>query len=77
MTKETWKTIDTAPKDGTIILAWCVGMAWPEAVMWIAYTDDDDQDEDGFWAYADDLLNEVSGGADPEYWQPLPTPPTP
>lgn len=71
-----WRDIATAPKDGTVILAWCDAMDWPEAVMWIDYTPDDDQDEPGFWAYAEDMLNDATGGANPVHWQPLPSHPT-
>jgi hypothetical protein len=65
MSMDEWKPIETAPKDGTDVLAiWDVpGRLKPYGVVWW---------EDGSW-HEYDIENEVS---DPTHWMPLPEPPS-
>jgi hypothetical protein len=71
-----WQPIETAPKDGSIILAWCSDAGWPEAVKWWFYHPEHGEElVEGYWGYAEEILNDVTGGADPGFWMPLPEPP--
>jgi hypothetical protein len=57
-----WKPIDTAPRDGSILLACCSNIGptcYPIAVQW----------HKGAWR------NEINEKRDPEWWMPLPEPP--
>lgn len=58
-----WQPIETAPKDGTVILLW----AWGEPH--IAYFSNDNPDWFDF--HSKDFL----GGPEPDGWMPLPSPP--
>lgn len=62
-----WKSIDTAPRDGTEILAG----SWTQrgTCLWIAngYFDDED------WCFA--FACESYDNSDPEFWSELPNPP--
>lgn len=74
-----WQPIETAPKDGTIIHVWADGYLWPETVKWERYDleDADEIGEDGYWTFAEELLQNVTDdcGADLwTHWQPLPAP---
>lgn len=71
---EQWLDIDTAPKDGSVILAWHISHKCPVPVMW---------KDDGF-PYQGKRLNWIERTyttAWPErafsHWMPLPTAPTP
>ena len=78
-----WKTIDSAPKDGSIFQAW-VEQATPPACDWM--------DKGGWWEaecrYGEDEAFQVYGRIDydmddwetrydlkPTHWMPLPEPP--
>lgn len=73
----TWKTIDTAPKDGTIILAyyplfWKPGGDFTDSERRWAMTtvrwDYDEYDNDvGYWYLLDGTTN-----GEPTHWMPLP-----
>ncbi len=57
-----WETIKTAPKDGTLILAWTVEGDRPCVLAWRTYRWDDDSGD----SYQD---------YQPTHWMPLPPPP--
>lgn len=65
-----WRPIETAPKDGRVILAWSVGANDSEAqLMWW-----DGEPDDGLEAYW--CVNyEGKTSLDPTHWMPLPEPP--
>lgn len=56
-----WKPIESAPKDGTFILAFCVGGEIPAIIHWTG----------NLWEDCD----ESRGHFLPRHWQPLPSPP--
>lgn len=68
----TWsKDLSTAPHDtpkGFVLLAILPKNGHPEAVRWVDYDQDhgDKLGTSGYWAYAEDLINDVTGGVDPE-----------
>lgn len=66
-----WKTIDTAPRDGTKILAICASAYSPEAnVAWWS---------DGWWSYRyepEEKFCQPLRYWFPTHWQPLPQPPS-
>lgn len=77
-----WRDIETAPKDGTVILAWGRGggpgaQPWVEKVAWWAIEVADWEGEDppsdavSCWTFDSDGVK-----ANPEGWQPLPSPPS-
>jgi len=76
-----WQPIDTAPRDGTAILAIAVGYEWPEVIRWEAYPADiaEELGEDGYWTFAEQLLADVAAPDMTEisHWMPLPEAPTP
>lgn len=58
-----WKTIDSAPKDGTGILAYVDGFGMGQFVLfWL----------DGYWREGASLMGLKT---QPTHWQPLPAPP--
>lgn len=63
MKQDDWQPIETAPKDGTEILAYWEGHM--DVMSW-------DQDMENF---TDDLGYTVRGNRQPSHWQPLPEPP--
>lgn len=70
---EQWQPIETAPKDGTVILAWHIAHKCPVPVLW----------KDGGFPYQGERLSwfeRTYTTAWPErafsYWMPLPTAPT-
>ena len=64
MPKEEWQSIETAPKDGTWILAWLGGIAQiADTIQW-AYG--------GWWNGSDGY---VRSSAHPTHWRHLPDPP--
>lgn len=71
-----WHPAETAPRDGTIILAWFPGMDWPEAAVWIDYPAKHREYGIGFWAYANVLLESHTDGpsGEPRYWTPITKP---
>ncbi|CAM5771935.1 hypothetical protein LMIY3S_03675 [Labrys miyagiensis] len=72
------RLIGTAPRDGTIILAWLAGHRWPTAILWRNHELDvaNELGERGYWAFADDVLTDMIGEAeDPMCWMPLPPSP--
>lgn len=83
MSETEWKPIETAPKDGTKVLASRHDYLWPEVVYWQEYDAEtrEETGEDGYWAFAGELLANVADPFDadtlPTHWQPLPEPPQP
>lgn len=69
-----WKPIESAPKDGTVVLGWpCTGRYnrdYPAPMVW------ERGDEAWFFAAADygEFYN-VNNSDAPTHWMPLPTPP--
>jgi hypothetical protein len=75
MTEREWKPIETAPKDGMLILA-CRPSCQPGIVFWV--------EREKAWCFAaQDSTHMVSGYMggraipfpQPTHWQPLPEPP--
>lgn len=76
-----WQPIESAPKDGTVFHVWADGYLWPETVKWERYAPEDAEEigEDGYWTFAEELLQNVTDdcGADLwTHWRPLPAPPS-
>jgi hypothetical protein len=71
----TWQPIETAPKDGTVIILWR-GNPWNEVAMarwfepWATWLRADDPDP---ICETDEMYG--MGSAIPTHWQPLPEPP--
>jgi hypothetical protein len=73
----TWQPIETAPKDGTHILAYRkpIGIRFtnntnpPTVVHWF-----DDEDEPGFYTSVNERAPDYP--FNPTHWMPLPAPPT-
>lgn len=61
-----WRDIESAPKDGTQILAWCVCRETGDA--WIAA-------DVAWWKPADHWIGVADGIVGPTHWIPLPPPP--
>jgi len=63
-----WRTIDSAPKDGTEILLW--GMCERDGSYYAA-------DTNLGWWYEDMWhTRQIDEGIDPTHWMPLPPPPS-
>lgn len=63
-----WKTIDSAPRDGTVIIGWMEG--WHPTSM--EYCDEGcgfNEDQPGWYAPHDDVW------LTPTHWHKMPTPP--
>lgn len=72
-----WQDIETAPRDGTVVLLWAEDAAGPVEMAW---------DPEGFnplaslrkgiWVgYGGQLTWSEDRGAGPTHWMPLPEPP--
>lgn len=75
-----WRPIETAPKDGTVFMVTGEGYDWPEIVRWEHYDESakGETGAEGYWSYAEPLLNDVTdypGDDEWTHWMPLPTPP--
>lgn len=64
-----WQPIETAPKDGTAILAWEKDWECPAVVSLEEY------DGTEYWEYRESLINDAMGEAFPTHWIPLPDAP--
>jgi len=76
-----WQPIETAPKDGTVIMVWAKGYTWPEVVLYEKYMPEDAEEigEPGYWRNAEDLLAEVTDDISADewtHWMPIPPPPS-
>lgn len=80
----TWKTIDSAPKDGSTILVYVPGVALvPVAAYYISreamqreYDDPDYMEEGWYFSHAniaDEYIPEIT--IEPDYWMEVPPPP--
>lgn len=79
MTK--WQTMDTAPKDGTVIWGWLNDMGWQKLVWLNSVVRAEyngwtvDEETEPCWAMAE---NKSDDDWEPDYWMPesaIPTPP--
>ena len=77
--EDAWRTIDTAPKDGTIILLGNIGSEPRPAYWGLAPSTSGAGANQRFpWTFLDNTngVNHMSDGEfGPTHWQPLPTPP--
>lgn len=62
----TWQPIDTAPKDGTAIMAWCICQTTGDGFF---------VSDLGFWEPRQLWLSGDHGPVNPTHWMPLPEPP--
>lgn len=72
-----WQPIDTAPKDGTVFFGFDPEDRYPQPMKWEEYEPQyaEEQEEPGYWTYAEALIADVVGEAKPTHWMPLPPPP--
>lgn len=69
-----WQPIETAPKDGTVVLVWpidwqCSATGSPNTDMWIC------QWSDFYNRWVEAAGEEYFGPQTPTHWAPLPEPP--
>lgn len=71
-----WQPIETAPRDGTEVLACIVGFA-PSLVRWLSHNGKSMWSVDPETFMDEDHFHEYFMGTsyDPTHWQPLPPPP--
>ena len=76
-----WRTMDSAPRDGTIVLLYVPGSVyWDTDYCILAFWGDEThgferrQDPDNWWFSCEADSNPILGT--PTHWLPLPTPPT-
>ena len=62
-----WQPIETAPQDGTTVLACCQGMRWHQVLFWM-----DDAGDD----WTSEWMNMAGKSYSPTHWMPLPEPPS-
>lgn len=71
-----WMSIETAPKDGTDILAMYMHIDTQvvHAAFWFGADDVDDEDDIGWWSYEHSEVSRIklSGWMEPTHWLPLP-----
>ncbi len=76
---EGWRTIESAPKDGSVFLGWHKLWVFPQPCCWESPVGDDGshRGKTDAWVYADWALhNECDpSGVDITHWQLLPSPP--
>src|SRR6266851_2617052 len=60
-----WRPIETAPKDGTMILTFVPWLTYPKTLFWAKYADE--------WRCP---ATEDAHKYEPTHWLPLPTPPS-
>ena len=70
MAMSDWQPIETAPKDGTVILAWRDGWVKPTLLLWLAHRD---LEAPGWCPYERQPIR--PRGSQPTHWMPLPEPP--
>lgn len=82
MCKCEWQSIETAPKDGTLILVHFKTKG-VRAVSWDSPFHDEVTEENGLWCVDDDKHGPYGlrgynkdGPTAPTHWMPLPSPPT-
>jgi hypothetical protein len=62
-----WQPIETAPKDGTHILAWVPWTRYPKTLFWAIYADE--------WRCPASERGPCEDGWQPTHWMPAPAPP--
>ena len=79
-----WRSMDSAPRDGTPFLAAVEWDGFPIALRWYAYDAETSAElgECGYFHYADESLCDLDPDAVQSFnegfvWQPLPLPPSP
>lgn len=70
-----WQPIETAPKDGTRIIAWRVNVMSPFVVFWREHGLSAEDGEFG-WLTLSGIKVHRCYGADPTHWMSLPAPPS-
>jgi len=68
--KSQWQPIETAPRDGTNL--WLFSGS-DDPCQFVGFYADDPSGP--YWAYAEQLVMDVAGQANPTHWMPLPPPP--
>ena len=73
----TWQPIETAPKDGTDILAMYIHIDTQivHAAFWIGADNTDDEADIGWWSYEYSEVSRIKldDWMEPTHWMPLPT----
>lgn len=65
-----WQPIETAPKDGTIVLLWSPDWSVPTVAMWNA------QYDEPYWQPLEEVISNIEGAIEgAKYWFKYPTPP--
>lgn len=75
---DVWKTIDSAPRDGTRVLLFCADYDPPFFVGQFMWTElpTDHEDYWAGWSFSEELIaNHADTEPEPSHWQPLPEPP--
>jgi hypothetical protein len=74
-----WLPIETAPRNGTAILGSEPDSKYPQAMIWKDYSEYDAEEtgQKGYWEYAESLIGDFNGAAEPTHWRSLPSPPSP
>ncbi|SCW95849.1 hypothetical protein [Ancylobacter rudongensis] len=67
------RPISEAKKDGTVIFGLGKDDAWPQPMRWLTYDEATAEEigEDGYWSYAEDLIGDVAGDANPVVFWPM------
>jgi hypothetical protein len=61
-----WQLIETAPQDGTNILAWEKDWQCPAVMRRDVY------DDTAYWQFCEDLISDEAGEGFPTHWVPIP-----
>jgi hypothetical protein len=75
-----WQPIETAPKDGTDIIAMYIHISTQivHAAFWMSCVEGlDDPEDEGWWTYdwSEVSRTKMTGWMTPTHWMPLPEPP--
>ena len=71
----TWQPIETAPKDGTVILLYSPEK-WDSDGMWIGWWFDEGDSREHGWYDSESASHKASFlNGEPTHWHPLPEPP--
>lgn len=68
-----WQPIETAPKDGSVLLAILPESDVPQAVRWLTKSNEDGFVGPGWYMQWDHF--HLSGADHPTHWMPCPPPP--
>lgn len=61
-----WQPIDTAPTDGTSILAWAADWSCPAVMSREFYSGA------SYWEFREELISDSEGEGFPTHWMPIP-----